>query len=327
MNSSGFVGVYVRFCHVATRTSMSEIHLFLGGCQDKRAMALRGARVYAHCALPLPFRSPTRVTVFDCESTNTQDNLNILSSVWRAGCARHFGFAVEKWSVQSVTPASSPRSLDELLTTQQRRRDVARLGAYSMHAQHGSEPQRKAFQTRLRRYEQQIDPTGDLARRNPQELARRVDAALKADMARVRLGRATQEQALREMLARTPANDLAQVGAIVTALALNNSGDAPQPVTPKTPKTPKTPISTKQAVASVEAETTALPRAQRKHPKSFSSDGGGKESVARTPRRRQTSPDNSPEMPSSKKAAKHHHDHHNNTSTPASAPRSRGRAS
>lgn len=295
---------------------MSEKHVFCRGCQDERVIATWGAGAYSLSGLATNISSPVSVTQGACDSTNTHSHLNILGSAWRAGLARHLGFAEEKWSDQSVTPtSSSQRSLDELLTTQQRKRDIARLGAYAMHAKHGSEPQRKSFNTRMRRYEQQIDPSGDLARRNPQELARRVDAALKADMARVRLGRATHEQTLRQMLARTPANDLAQVGAIVTALALTSEESS------HSNSDSNSSDDSKKEVASVEAETTSTPRIQRKHPNSFSSDGG-KDSVTRAPRRRQTSPDNSPKMPTGakeKKAAKHHHDHINNN-TPTDAP-------
>lgn len=64
----------------------------------------------------------------------------------------------------------------------------ARIGAYSLHATHdGKETTAKARAAFLARFERDVDPDGVL---DPAERAKRADAALKAHMARMALGRA-----------------------------------------------------------------------------------------------------------------------------------------
>lgn len=63
----------------------------------------------------------------------------------------------------------------------------ARIGAYSLHATHdGKETTAKARAAFLARFELQVDPDGTL---DPADRARRAEAALKAHMSRMALGR------------------------------------------------------------------------------------------------------------------------------------------
>ena len=63
----------------------------------------------------------------------------------------------------------------------------ARIGAYSLHATHdGKETTAKARTAFLARFERDVDPEGAL---DPGERAKRANAALKAHMSRMALGR------------------------------------------------------------------------------------------------------------------------------------------
>src|SRR6185312_2124463 len=122
---------------------------------------------------------------------------------------------------QPFPAPQSPQSLDELLAAQTRRSSIARMGAYAMYEKHsGKELSARRMATRMKRYEERIDPSGELARRDPQDLANRVEAALKLDMEKVRYARtqrATDRRALQEMLLHTPPDDQAQLAAITAA--------------------------------------------------------------------------------------------------------------
>jgi hypothetical protein len=184
---------------------------------------------------------------------------------------------------QSSQSPQSLQSLDDLLAAQARRSSIARMGAYAMYEKHGSAALSvRRMETRMKRYEERVDPTGELARRDPQDLASRVDAALKLDMAKVRYARsqrAADRRALQEMLLHTPPDDVSQLGAIAAALALNGESENQAPSTPRRGQT---------EAASVSAEAAPKPHNLRKQAKIVSSDGGAG-SVSHAPRRRQTS--------------------------------------
>lgn len=75
--------------------------------------------------------------------------------------------------------------LDSMSPAQRRLR--ARIGAYSLHATHdGKETTAKARAAFLARFEREVDPDNAL---EPAERAKRADAALKAHMSRMALGR------------------------------------------------------------------------------------------------------------------------------------------
>lgn len=198
---------------------------------------------------------------------------------------------------------SQSQSLDDLVAAQARRSSIARMGAYAMYANNDArEIAAKRMATRMRRYRERVDPTGDLARRDPQELQRRVEAALKLDMEKVRYAksqRASDRKALQEMLLRTPSDDVRQVAAITAALALNEKGeDHPQPRTQ--PHTQ--PRTHKRGAASVSAEAAPKPLSTRKQANRSSSSDGGALTISPSTRRRQTSTPTSSTRTSQKKA-------------------------
>jgi hypothetical protein len=78
-----------------------------------------------------------------------------------------------------------PERLDSMSPAQRRLR--ARIGAYSLHATHdGTETTAKARAAFLARFEREVDPDKTL---DPADRAKRADAALKAHMSRMALGR------------------------------------------------------------------------------------------------------------------------------------------
>lgn len=80
--------------------------------------------------------------------------------------------------------------VEQQLREQEERRARGKLGAWTLHATHDSQAlTRKAFETRMENFRKQADPTGELAQKNPQELARRTQALLNADMSRLRLAK------------------------------------------------------------------------------------------------------------------------------------------
>lgn len=205
-------------------------------------------------------------------------------------------------------PGSAPGGLsggvDALLSRQQQRRDIARLGAYAQHARHDPrETTRGAFEARMRRYEQQVDPTGELKRRDPQALARRVQAALNEEMARVRLARskrAAEKRDAIERLRRTPPDKPARLDAAATAIAANivetalisdelttledahDALDAPL-------KLGRPRSADKTKAASVSAEAASTPKSQRRNTRLVISSDGGAHTIAQTTPHRQTS--------------------------------------
>jgi hypothetical protein len=165
------------------------------------------------------------------------------------------------------------------------------MGAYAMYEKHGGKDlSARRMATRMKRYEERIDPSGELARRDPQELATRVEAALKLDMEKVRYARtqrAADRRALQEMLLHTPPDDQAQLAAITAALSLNQRGDR----------------TTKTEAASALTEAAPKPHNLRKQAKIVSSDGG-EVTIAPTSRRRQTSTPVASKKATTKKATK-----------------------
>lgn len=139
-------------------------------------------------------------------------------------------------------------SLEEVeaqLAAQERRRERARMGAYVQHARHdGKAVAARTMAARLRGYELQVDPTGELKRQDPQAVAKRVEAAIAADMAKARLARADKRaraaaakvsaqarerhqseaartaarEAIVEKILRTPPDDLEQLATLILAL-------------------------------------------------------------------------------------------------------------
>lgn len=190
-----------------------------------------------------------------------------------------------------------PQTLDEMLEAQARRSSIARMGAYALYEKHDArELSERRMATRMRRYRERVDPTGELARRDPQALAKRVEAALKLDMERVRYAksqRAADRRALQEMLLHTPPDDVKQLAAITAALTMNARGED---LTEQQNET-----------ASVEAEAACSPHISGNTQNYVSSDGGTV-TIAPTPRRRQTTPPASPKRTTNKKAAKPHGD-------------------
>lgn len=190
-------------------------------------------------------------------------------------------------------PYPSEQDVDRLLAAQNKRRDIARLGAYAQHAKYDPKvTTRAAFEARMQRYRDQVDPTGELAKRDPQALAKRVDSALKADMRRVRLARTQRAEAradadarrtelLRERLRQIPSNELLEVLDAAAALAVDITESAllnEEPDAAHTAHTEAAPALT---------ETAPMPQSSGNSQKIVSSDSGA-DSVSPTPRRRQT---------------------------------------
>ena len=103
---------------------------------------------------------------------------------------------------------STLAEIEDQIAAQTKRREIARLGGYAMHAQHdGKTVATRGMDTRMRRYRERLDPTGELAQRDPQALAKRVEAALKFDMAKVREARSMRISARREEAKRQQARE------------------------------------------------------------------------------------------------------------------------
>lgn len=198
----------------------------------------------------------------------------------------------------SRTPlaSSSNSEMDLQLAAQERRREIARMGAYAQHAKHDArETTRGAMEARMRRYRAEVDPTGELAKRDPRELAKRVESQMKLEMARVRLARRQkQEQRMRleQQVLRTPSDDIPQLAREIVALEMNTRATrrletAERELQELTTTTPHQ-KPTKTEAASALTEAAPKPHSSRKQPKIVSS-GGSVESVTRAPRRRQTS--------------------------------------
>lgn len=118
------------------------------------------------------------------------------------------------------------QDLNTMLAKQEQRREIGRLGAYAMHAKHDSKAVSGRSQaTRLRHIRERLDPTGELARRDPQELAKRVESALNEEMARARLAKRQRainrqedasRQQKRDQRARLAACEILQTQILIT---------------------------------------------------------------------------------------------------------------
>lgn len=217
------------------------------------------------------------------------------------------------------------KSVDELLAAQQRRRDIAQLGAFAQHAKHDPrETTRGAFEARMRRYREQVDPTGELAQRDPLALAKRVESALKADMAKVRLARSKRvddKRAALDRLRHTPSNHFQRLDTAATAVAvsvvetamlgaeLTTLEDLTERHARKSSQHNAAPSAPQNETAPVGTETVPQPHVSRKLAKFVSSDDG-EGSVSHAPRRRQTS---TPTHGKQQKKAAKRSDHHNTT--------------
>lgn len=196
------------------------------------------------------------------------------------------------------------------MTTPAQRSEIARMGAYAMYAKYdGKQVAARRMETRMRKYREQADPTGELAKRNPRELEKRAEALLKQEMARVRLAksqRASERARLVEMARETPSNDMAQLGAVVEAWTLNSQAalrldtdEAELRTLMATYGHGETQI---HETASALTEAVPQPQISRNTRKNFSD--GGNASVSHAPRRRQTTtPTSTPKSKGTKKAA------------------------
>lgn len=215
----------------------------------------------------------------------------------------------------TTTRPQSAQSFDEVLAQQQRRRDIARAGALAQHAKHDPrETTRGAFAARMRRYEEEVDPTGDLKRRDPQALAKRVESALQRDMAKVRLARSKRADEKRSALTKlraTPSNQFRRLDDAATAVAVSvvevaMLGEELTTLEDLTERHQRQHGDRQNEAAPAETEAAPSPQFSAKHPKIVSSDGGAL-SVAPTRRRRQTStPSGSSTATPQKKATKDH---------------------
>jgi len=70
------------------------------------------------------------------------------------------------------------------------------MGAYALHATHdGRELAQKARDAKERKRQAQVDPTGELAQRDPQELAKRLQQLQNLEMEKVRFAKLQKRQA------------------------------------------------------------------------------------------------------------------------------------
>lgn len=206
------------------------------------------------------------------------------------------------------SPHPSMAEVNAQLAAQQRRREIARMGALAMHAKHdGKAVAARTMEGRMRAYRERVDPTGELAKRDPQELARRAEYLLKLDMARVRYAKREREAErakLHDMVRRTPSDDLPMLGAELVALEMNGQTLA------RLEHDALTLRAMQNETASAETEAAPSPQISGNTQKIVSSDGG-EGSVSHAPRRRQTSPATSPKRASKgsqQKATKNHAD-------------------
>jgi hypothetical protein len=111
---------------------------------------------------------------------------------------------------------SAPRSVrGAAALPPEQRASLARMGAYALHGQYDSKAlTRGAREAKRQRWAQQVDPTGELARRDPAELERRIKSLQALEMEKVRFAK-LQKAGLRKaeetrQLARQVAQQEAQ---------------------------------------------------------------------------------------------------------------------
>jgi hypothetical protein len=101
----------------------------------------------------------------------------------------------------ATPPIAKRRGVANLPPAQ--RSSLARIGAYALHAQYDARTTtQKARETKLARWQAQVDPTGELAQRDPDELKRRVKACQALEMEKVRFAKMRKAQARKEEEAR-----------------------------------------------------------------------------------------------------------------------------